>query len=399
MWNFQHEIAVAGHICVDIIPEMSNTGIKSNDYFVPGRLVEVGPTLIASGGVVFNTGLALHRLGANVKLMGKIGDDTFGKAILELLKQHGANLPKYMMVVPGEHSSYSVVLSAPNSDRMLFHFPGTNDTFGAEDINYETLEGVKLFHFGYPPLMRSMYKDGGEMLQNIFKRVRERGIVTSLDMAMPDPHRESGRADWMGILQRVLPFTDIFIPSVEELMFMTRRSLLESMIDKYGSNNVLANIDGDLLSSMSEELLEMGASIVGIKLGEHGLYIRSSPEAARIQWVERFHSTHANKWVNRELLSPCFRVDVRGTTGAGDCTIAGFIAGIVNGHTPEEVIKLAIGAGACSVEQIDAAQGMILWVELKERIANGWEHRSQRLTLAGWHQHKESHLWYGKEER
>lgn len=399
MWNFQHEIAVAGHICVDIIPEMNNTGIMCNDYFVPGRLVEVGPTLIASGGVVFNTGLALHRLGANVKLMGKIGDDTFGKAILELLKQHGADLPKYMMVVPGEHSSYSVVLSAPNSDRMLFHFPGTNDTFGAEDINYNDLEGVKLFHFGYPPLMRSMYKDGGEMLQNIFKRVSERGIVTSLDMAMPDPHREAGRADWMGILQRVLPFTDIFIPSVEELMFMTRRSLLESMIDKYGSNNVLANIDGDLLSSMSEELLEMGASIVGIKLGEHGLYIRSTPEAARIQWVERFHSTHANKWVNRELLSPCFRVDVRGTTGAGDCTIAGFIAGIVNGHTPEEVIKLAIGAGACSVEQIDAAQGMIPWVELKERIANGWEHRSQRLTLAGWHQHKESHLWFGKEER
>ena len=46
-------------------------------------------------------------------------------------------------------------------DRSFLHCPGANDTFGPEDIDVERLAGVSLFHFGYPPLMRRMYSDGG----------------------------------------------------------------------------------------------------------------------------------------------------------------------------------------------------------------------------------------------
>ncbi|MGZ3675869.1 MAG: carbohydrate kinase family protein, partial [Ktedonobacterales bacterium] len=64
-------IAVAGHICLDVIPAMSG----ASDALRPGALVHVGPAQFATGGTVANVGLALHRLGMRPRLIGKIGDD------------------------------------------------------------------------------------------------------------------------------------------------------------------------------------------------------------------------------------------------------------------------------------------------------------------------------------
>ena len=75
------DVVVAGHICLDIIPEFpGGTKPKIEKLFIPGRLVNVKEAIISTGGVVSNTGLALHRLGMKVELMGKVGDDFFGKS-------------------------------------------------------------------------------------------------------------------------------------------------------------------------------------------------------------------------------------------------------------------------------------------------------------------------------
>ena len=66
---------VAGHICLDIIPLL-----ESEVAFSPGQLVEIGPAILSTGGPVSNTGLALHRLGIDARLMGKIADDQIGRA-------------------------------------------------------------------------------------------------------------------------------------------------------------------------------------------------------------------------------------------------------------------------------------------------------------------------------
>ena len=51
---------VAGHICLDIIPEIQALPAGGfNETFLPGHLLEVGPATLSTGGVVFNTGLAL----------------------------------------------------------------------------------------------------------------------------------------------------------------------------------------------------------------------------------------------------------------------------------------------------------------------------------------------------
>jgi sugar/nucleoside kinase (ribokinase family) len=148
---------VAGHICLDVIPELIGSGDFASN-FLPGRLLEAGPVTMATGGAVSNTGQALHKLGIDTRLMGKIGNDIFGRVILDIVKSRSAHLAKGMRIVPGEASSYTIILSPPHTDRIFFHCPGPNDTFTAADIDYDLLQQVDLFHFGYPPLMKQLYQ-------------------------------------------------------------------------------------------------------------------------------------------------------------------------------------------------------------------------------------------------
>jgi len=154
------DVVVAGHVSLDVFPTLYGP-VKIE----PGRLVVVGPAVLSTGGVVANTGVALHRLGVRVGLCAKVGDDVFGRAVLESLAQHGEHLVAGIEVCAAEPTSYTIVITPPGEDRSFLHCPGANQTFGAEDIPYDDLAGARLFHFGYPPLMPRMYADDGAQLR------------------------------------------------------------------------------------------------------------------------------------------------------------------------------------------------------------------------------------------
>lgn len=184
-------VVVASHVCLDIIPQLLGPADVA-----PGRLLNIGPAAISTGGAVANTGIALHRLGVPVRLMGKVGDDVLGRAVLDVLRAAGPRLANGMIVAPGEATSYSIVISPPGVDRSFLHCPGSNDTFGAEDVRDEQFDGARLLHFGYPPIMRRMRAGDGEQLCQLFRRARDAGLAISLDMCQPDPASEAGATDW-----------------------------------------------------------------------------------------------------------------------------------------------------------------------------------------------------------
>jgi sugar/nucleoside kinase (ribokinase family) len=55
------------------------------------------------------------------------------------------------------------------------------------------------------------------------------------------------------------------------------------------------------------------------------------------------------EWAGRELLAPCYQVSVVGTTGAGDCTIAGLIMAAFYGQSIEDMVRTAVRVGAWRV--------------------------------------------------
>src|SRR6266516_73573 len=375
------EAVVAGHICLDVIPTLVGGAV----VFRPGQTVEAGPTVFSTGGAVSNTGLALHKLGVVTRLMGKVGSDVFGQAILQIIETHGRGLSEGMVVVPGESCSYSIILSPPDADRMFIHAPGCNATFGADDIRYDTLESAQLFHFGYPPLMERMYADNGAELTTIFQQVKAMGITTTLDLSMPDPNSAADRADWHAILGGTLPYVDVFLPSAEEILLMLRRQLFDQFAANAPTIRPLDQMEPEMFSELGQTLLDMGAKIVGLKIGDHGLYLHTA-NATVLAEMGRCQVKDVVSWSNRELWAPCFATKVVGTTGSGDATIAGFLMGLLRGMTPEETLQAACAVGACNVEAVDALSGIRSWPETTERITAGWPRLpvALDLTKAGW---------------
>lgn len=387
---------VAGHLCLDVIPDLSGTKQDQIEAILkPGRLVLVGSVNYCTGGPVSNTGLALTKLGIHTQLMGKVGDDLFGHAIQDYVRAYGSDLVDAMIVDPTVHTSYTIVLNPPGVDRIFLHHPGANDTFGADDIRYDLIEGARLFHFGYPPLMRRMYENGGSDLTEIFRRAKATGVTTSLDMALPDPSSPAGRANWRDILSSVLPYVDLFLPSIEEILFMLHPATYKALCEEAGGPSFLPFVQPKLLSDLSHELIEFGAKIVALKLGDRGLYLRTAGLNV-LEEMGRARPHDAAAWAQREMWAPCFQVTMIGTTGSGDATIAGLLAGLLRGLSPEDAVTAAVAVGACNVEAADALGGIRTWDETWDRVRAGWPRRQLVLDTPEWVLDDTHKLWVPK---
>lgn len=372
------DAVIAGHLCLDIIPTLPPGDLS--ELVIPGKVVEVGPVTLEAGGVTANTGRALQRLGIATRLLGKVGDDAFGRIILDLVGQEDPVLVEDMIVAPGEASSYTIVLSPPGTDRFFMHCGGANHSFSADDVPYDRLRGARLFHFGYPPYMRRMYERGGAELERMYRQAKAMGVITGLDLALPDPQGPSGQADWRGILSRTLPHVDLFLPSLDELAFMLRPGLNERDLQ-----------DDTLIPALAEDALAMGAGVVVIKLGDRGLYVRT---AATLPFAPD------ERWRARELWAPVFRAEpLVGTTGSGDTTIAGFLAGFLRGQPLEAALTSAVAVGACNVEAADALSGVRSWDETQARIAAGWARGPLTIHAPGWQWDNRRAVWRGPHDQ
>ena len=390
------QVVVAGHICLDVIPAFGTTAQADiHDVLVPGKLINVGGAKISTGGPVSNTGIALSILGIRTKLMGKIGNDFFGEGVLKLLRERQAD--DGMVVVDGEETAYTVVIVPPGFDRIFLHNPGANNTFCADDVHYDLVRRARLFHFGYPPLMRRMYEKDGEELVSIFRRVKEMGVTTSLDMSLPDAASESGRVDWEGVLRRVLPYVDIFLPSVEETMFMLRRKDFNHLNRRGKGRDILENLDLNKVPDLGEKLLSFGAKIAVIKCGVKGYYVRTQRREV-LEQMGAAKPADLENWSNRELHEESFHVArIAAATGSGDSSIAGFLASFLNGRSIEESIRVACAVGGQNVQVFDAVSGIKTWAETLAMIP-AW--KKNRLQVEGdyWKYDPERQIRIGKRE-
>ncbi len=387
------EAVVAGHICIDIIPGLNAGQTRAEDIFLPGRLISIGPATVSLGGAVANAGLALHRLGFATRLIGKVGDDLLGQTITAFLRRTDPALAEHLVVTEGDASSYTIVLNPPGIDRCFLHCSGANDTFRADECPLEVATAGRVFHFGYPPIMHAIYADGGVGLAELMHSVGKAGVVTSLDMAFPDPESAAGRVDWEAWLRTVLPYVDVFLPSFDEVLLMLDAPRYNQLCSVAKGGNPASFADAALLSDLGQRLMDLGATVLGLKLGDEGFYLRTAEDLSALATRDKWPDFPWSAWSGQELLAPCFEVVVRGTTGSGDCTAAGFLAALLSGHLPALAATRGVAVGACNVESPDATSGVVAWEEVEKRLESGWPRRRGSITLKGWQWVESEQVW------
>lgn len=367
------KVIVAGHICIDITPVFQGKSVSNvGDILKPGKLIQMGKAEVSTGGAVANTGLGMKILGADVTLMGKIGNDEFGNLILGILDTYDA--ADGMICDALSDTSYSVVLAMPGVDRIFLHNPGANHTFCAADVSEEQLKEAALFHFGYPPLMKNMYENNGNELVLLLQKAKEAGCATSLDMAAVDPESDAGRTDWNLILKRVLPYVDFFVPSVEELCYMLDRTRLEEWQGRAEGRDLteLLDIENDVVP-LAEKCMEYGTKVLVIKCGAKGMYYKTADEKQLSEIGKRVGMNRA-QWADRQGFEASYIPErVLSGTGAGDTSIAAFLTAMLEGESLESCMQLAAATGACCVASYDALSGLKPLDELRTKIASGWK--------------------------
>lgn len=357
-------VLVAGHICLDVIPTL-----RQAPDFTPGNLYEIGAAEFAPGGGVPNVGLALARLGIEATMLGQIGRDPFGAILRGVLDARAPGTGAGLQVGEGCATSYTVVLSAPGSDRIFLHHPGCNDEVRPSAVEIPADPDAEFFYFGYPPLMAGTYRDGGAALADLFRRARARGLATVLDLALPDPDGSSGGVDWRGFLARVLPEVDLVTPSVHETAFMLERRTPERVADDAPPTSDERG--------WAARLLELGAGMVALTMGRRGVLLASGDRPLPARDL-------GDGWRARELWAPAFEAEVVGTTGAGDATTAGLLAALVRRLEPERALLAAAAVGACAVEAADATSGVRSWEDTLARIDDGWPRVVPVRDVPGW---------------
>ena len=392
------KVMVAGHLCLDITPKFpAGEKLNISDVFSPGKLTEVGQAVLSAGGPVPNTGLAMAKQGVEVVLAGKVGEDAFGNIIKRLVGEKRAHGFK---TVSDQNTSYTIVLAPPGIDRFVLHNPATNDTFGADDIDYELAKQCVLFHFGYPPLMRRMYENDGAELVKIYKRIKDLGVTTSLDMAMSDPASSAGQANWRIILEKTLPYVDIFVPSIEEITFMLDRDLFEKRKGQAKGEDPVLVYEPKDCTRICDKLLSMGVKIITIKCGIRGLYLRTG-NAERISVVGTACPKDVDAWAEREMWAGSFKTEkFASALGAGDATIAGFLCGFLRGFSPEDTLQIANTVGWQNVQEIDTLSGIRDWQSTLEMLKDKNKPRNPvGLNSDSWRYSQSQQVYYGPNDK
>jgi sugar/nucleoside kinase (ribokinase family) len=380
------EIVAAGHTCLDLIPAFIIDGKvdKLTDVLVPGKMINMGPCVVVGGGPVTNAGVSIRRLGVKTELIGKVGNDDFGKQILNWYEEHEGHF-EGIKVADGETTSYTVAVCIPGIDRFYLHHCGANDTFSYDDMSFELVARSKLMLFGYPPWMKALYEDTGAELTKILKKTKSLGTTTALDLSIPDVDGYGGRVDWKAILMDWVPLTDIMVPSAEEIFyFLYKDEFLAKKAKLTAKDSVLDHMTVKEISTLGNDLIAMGTAIAMVKCGHRGLYVRTAGQD-RLNEMGAAGCSDLENWADRELWFPVYEEEkFVGALGSGDSAIAGFLSAFVWNHSIESCLRYANAAGSMNVTVPDGLTWNKGFKDLTRRIEGGWKTKELTIDEEGW---------------
>lgn len=295
-------IVSIGELLVEIMREKVDESLDKPGSFV-GPFPSGAPAIFAD---------AVAKLGESSGIIGAVGEDDFGRLILDRLNKDGVDTSHVRVVKNFTTGVAFVAYFSDGSRKFIYHLPyAASGRISIEQIDQEYLSGVKYLHIMGSSL--SINEDCRRICQRAIKIVKDAGGRISLD---PNLRPELLSIEEIRkICQPVLAASDVVMPSGEEATMLT------------GIKEIFP---------ACEKLLELGPRIVALKQGEKGSIVFTREDKIEV---------------------PSFKVKEIDPTGAGDCFDAGFLVGLLKGWDFERVARFANAVGALSVTKKGPMEG------------------------------------------
>ena len=261
---------------------------------------------LAVSGAAGTAAIAAAKMGLRTLAVGGVGNDLMGDWVLERLKFFGVD-HSGMQQKPEWKTSSSIVTTRLDGSRPALHMRGATANFYVDDSAIAQAIDTRVLHVGGVGLMKAM--DMGRTAE-LMQQAKQNGCTTTVDIFAGSPE------DFKAVAQ-VLPYTDYFMPSVDEARALT------------GLTDV---------KDLAKVFLDRGVSCCIITLGEGGAYYQ-----------------HAN---GAAFLSPAFDIAVKCTCGCGDAFNAGFAVAYLNGFDAETTVRFAQATSALNATGLGSQAGV-----------------------------------------
>lgn len=296
-----YDLLVVGELNVDIL-------VKGDVEPVFGQVEKLVDSLQVCGGgsaAIFAAGAA--RMGLQVLFASIVGDDLFGRLMLDLMRSAGVDV-SHVVVEPALATGATIHLLREDGDRAMLTDLGSIAHVTLDLVDPDWYYAVRHLHVASPFLLQGLYPSMPDMMRS----AKRAGMTVSMDTNW-DPTE-----GWH--LPEFYEHMDILMPNENELAALSGQPELGAAID-----------------AMLERV-----PILAVKRGADGAL--GAQGSAQIE-------------------TPVYAVDVQDTTGAGDTFDAGFLAAWLAGGTLHQSLLLGSACAALTMTQVGGFNGQPGWEE------------------------------------
>ncbi len=291
-------IVVVGSLNMDLV-------VRAPRHPQPGETLIGGTFHTFPGGKGANQAVAAARLGASVRMIGRVGMDAFGETLLKTVQHDGVDTT-FIRRHPQEATGVALITLDAGGQNTIVVAPGANMRVTPEDIQQSAaaFEGAHLLLMQLEcPL---------ETVEAAAELAQRHGLRVVLNPAPAQPLSTS-----------LLAQIDYLLPNQPEL-------------------RLLAQGEADVFTAAAW-LMENGVRNLAVTLGEAGALLVTSATQEKL---------------------PAFRVPVVDTVAAGDAFVAAFCVALVEGKPLRDAAAWGNAAGAIAVTRSGAQPSMPTRAEL-----------------------------------
>lgn len=271
-----------------------------------GGTIFIDEITLAVSGAGGTAAIAAAKMGLKTLAVAGVGDDLMGDWVLQRLQHFGVDTWGVQRK-PGWKTSSSIVTTRPDGSRPALHMKGATKDFFVSAEMIPRMVDTKVFHIGGVGLTEAMDKGQNRV---VMQAAKQAGAITTVDVFAGSPRDLPAIAD-------VLPFTDYFMPSIEEAQALCGRT-----------------DHGDT----AKFFLDMGVRACVLTLGSDGAYYHDTDGV-------RFHV-------------PAFDIDVKCTCGCGDAFNAGFAVALNKDFDVETRVRFAQATSALNATGLGSQAGV-----------------------------------------